>query len=492
MFLKKIFHRCCICLTLTAAVLGSSLALPMSPVQAEVPDYNAEAEARKSLPVQSNDIQGWPEGPSIGAEGAILMEADTGVILYAKNIHEPLYPASVTKILTTLIAAENCELDEVVTFSHDAVFSIPLESSRIAIDEGEELTVDQCLQAILIASANEVANALGEHIAGSMDSFVDMMNEKAKELGCVDSHFVTINGLHDDKHYTSAYDLAMIGRHFFANELLSKYASTSKLHIPPTDKQPDDIIAWSKNELYAGRPHAYDSLVGSKTGYTEAARQTLVSCAEKDGMRLICVILKEEAPSQYTDTIDLFNYGFSNFQKVNVSQTETKFQVQNTGFFYSNNDVFGNSKPILALNTEDCIVLPKTADFTDTESVISYENPEEGVVGAVTYTYHGAFVGTATIDFADENAASYEFNGEMSKKQEEITASEQQKESVIYINVKKILLTIVAVAGILILIIVIHSLINNYQFGGRRFLRRRSKRSRRNQRTRGPHSKLHF
>lgn len=492
MFLKKMLHRAGICVTLAAIMFGSSFVMPMSTVKAEVINYQEEAEARKSLPVQSNDIQGWPEGPSIGAEGAILIEADTGVILYAKNIHEHLYPASVTKILTTLIAVENCRLDEVVTFSHDAVFSIPLDSSRIAIDEGEELTVDQCLQAILIASANEVANALGEHIAGSMQGFVDMMNEKAAQLGCVDSHFVTINGLHDDNHYTSAYDLAMIGRHFFANELLSKYASTSKLHIPPAAKQPDDIIAWSKNELYTGRQYAYASLVGSKTGYTDAARNTLISCAEKDGMRLICVVLKEEAPAQYTDTVDLFNYGFSNFQKINVSQTETKFNIQNAGFFYSNNDVFGNSNPILALNPDDCIVLPKTADFADAESAISYENPEEGRVGSVTYTYHGAFVGTATIDFVDENAVSYEFDGEMSEKQEEKQNSSQTEESIIFINVKKIILSIVAIAGILILIIIIYSFINNYQFGGRRSFRRRYKRSRKNRKSRGPHSKLHF
>lgn len=496
MFFCKTFHRYAATFFLTLLLAaGSVLLIPtnllsLGTVCAETIDYKAEAEERKLLPIQSNAIAGWPGGPSIGAEGAILMEADTGVILYAKNIHERLYPASVTKLLTTLIAVENCSLDEVVTFSNEAVFSIPYDSSHIAIDPGEELTVDQCLQAILIASANEVSNGLGEHVAGSMEAFVDRMNTRAKELGCVDSNFVTINGLHDDNHYTSAYDLAMIGRHFFANELLCKYASTSKLHLPPSDKQPDDITAWSKNELYTGRLYEYEYLVGSKTGFTDTSRQTLVSCAEKDGMRLICVILKEEAPAQYTDTIDLFNYGFSNFQKINVSQMEQRFNIDNASFFYSDNDIFGNSKPILSLNTEDSIILPKTADFGDAESVISYENAPEGSVGTVTYTYHGNFVGSASIDLAEDAVTAYEFdreaNGEMTEKPETaVDASPDEK--IIFLNVRNILLIIVGIAGVIILLIFVHAFIRNYQFGGRRPRRRRRRNNRR-----GRGRDLHF
>lgn len=473
MMIRKFFNRSTFSFFVSFAVFaGSFIALPMKNVQADVIDYQAEAEARKSLPVQTNEIDGWPEGPSIGAEGAILIDADSGAILYAKNIHEHLYPASVTKILTTLIATENCALDEIVTFSHDAVFSIPYNSSNIAIDEGEELTVDQCLQAILIASANEVSNALGEHVAGSMDAFVEMMNTRAKELGCVDSHFVTINGLHDDNHYTSAYDLALIARYFFANELLCKYSSTSRLRLAPTDKQPDDITAWSKNDLFAGRTYAYEYLVGSKTGYTDTSRQTLVSCAEKDGMRLICVVLKEESPNQFTDTVDLFNYGFSNFQKVNVSESETRFQINNAEFFYSNNDIFGNSQPILSVNSEDTIILPKTADFSEAESVISYDSPEEGTIGTITYTYHGAFVGEASIDLAGGNVVSYEFDGEMTE-QEEAAAQKDENENIIFVNVKLILLCVAGGAGGIILVIMLVSFIRNYQFGTGSQLRRR-------------------
>lgn len=478
------FHKIGISLLSAALTLGCVFFVPMSPVHAEPVDYQAEAEARKGLPIQTNEIPGWPQGPAVGAEAAILMDADTGVILYAKNINERLYPASVTKLLSTLIAIEACDLNEEVTFSHDAVFSISYGSSNIAIDEGEVLTVDQCLQAILIASANEVSNALGEHAAGSMDAFVEQMNEKAAELGCTNSHFVTINGLHDDNHYTTAYDLALIGRHFFANELLCRYASTSRLYLAPTDKQPDEIVEWSKNQLFEGRTYAYEYLIGSKTGYTDTARQTLVSCAEKDGMKLICVILKEESPAQYTDTIELFNYGFGNFNKLNISEVETKYDINNAGFFYSNNDIFGNSSPILTLNAEDCLILPKTVPFSEVESVISFDSPKEGTAATVTYTYQDTFVGSASIDLADKtHYSSYEFSGEMLSGMDESVTPEED-ETIVFVNVKKIVFWIVGIAGTVIFIIIVVSLINNYQFGGRR----RRTRHRKKRRQRGPSS----
>ena len=271
-------------------------------------DFQAEEEARRALPIESNSCEEWPDGPAVGAQGAILMEAETGTILYAKNIHEELYPASVTKILTCLIGAERCQMDEDVVMSHEAVFSIPRDSSNIGLDEGEIITVEQCLYGILVASANEAANALAEHVSGSMEEFVKLMNERAKELGCQNSHFVTTNGLHDEQHYTSPYDLALIAKEFFKNELLCKMSSTPTYHIPQSPTQPDDdLYANTHNQLlFPGGKYNYEYVVGSKTGFTQDSRQTLVSCAEKDGMRLICVVMREETPHQFEDTISLF------------------------------------------------------------------------------------------------------------------------------------------------------------------------------------------
>lgn len=468
---KGFFYRCAY--ALIVCIVTSTI---FSCTSFAVPDYHAEAEARKSLPVETNSIPNWPQGPAIGAEGAILMDAHTGTILYGKNIHEKLYPASTTKILTTLIAAENCNLDEVVTFSHDAVFSVPYDGSNIGIDAGEQLTMEQCLAAILISSANEVSNAVGEHISGSMDAFALKMTERAKELGCENSNFMNANGLHNENHYTTAYDLATIGRAFFANELLCKYATTRQIHIAPTENQPDDIYANSKNQLYQTRTYAYEYLVGSKTGYTDQARQTLVSCAEKDGMKLICVIMKEESPYQYEDTLALFNYGFSNFSKINISEEETKYNINNSSFFYSENDIFGNSNPILSLDSQDYVILPNTARFDETESSISYDNVGKGEVAVITYTYQGQFVGSATLNYDTGAESSYYFNNDLTEEE----TSDKSEDNVIMVNILTVILWVVGIALLIIVLIIFYEFINSYHFSGYR--KRRSRKRRKKER----------
>ena len=204
---------------LTRAVMGiSALCLFASQgLSVSAATIKEENIARnQALAIQSNEVANWPTGPVVSAESAILMDADTGAILYAKNIHQQEYPASTTKILTTLIASERCSMDEIVDFSYDAVHDIDPGSNHIAIDPGEQLTMEECLNAILIRSANEVSFAVAEHISGTTwQDFAPIMNERAKELGCVDSNFVNPNGLPNEDHYTSAYDLAMIGRAFF-------------------------------------------------------------------------------------------------------------------------------------------------------------------------------------------------------------------------------------------------------------------------------------
>ena len=482
----------------------------------------------QSLAVQSNAVANWPTGPVISAESAILMDADTGAILYAKNIHQKEYPASTTKILTTLIASERCSMDEIVDFSYDAVHDIDPGSNHIAIEPGEQLTMEECLNAILIRSANEVSFAVAEHISGTTwQDFGDIMNERAKELGCVDSHFVNPNGLPNEDHYTSAYDLAMIGRAFFANEALCKMTMTHMLHILPSERQPDDIMEVNKMELIPGGKYAYPYLVGCKTGYTDVERSTLVSCAEKDGMKLICVVMKDENPNYYEDTISLFDYGFSNFQRVNISQTETKYNIDNAGSFYSGNDIFGNSKPILQLNQTDSITLPNTITFWDAVSTISYDNTEPGQAAVITYTYNDVVLGTASIDFTASEKGSSVFGDETTGTTDgaEATAATQEPDStgatqptegaaadepagegggiptatqptasgeedtasggpaVIFINVIKVFFWILGIAAAIFLVLLTRAFIKNYHFAHRstrltwRFGRRR-KRSR--------------
>lgn len=416
-----------------------------------------EAEERRELPIQTNQIENWPAGPEVSAQSAILLEANTGIILYAKNIDERLYPASTTKLMTCLLAAENCKMDETVTFSRNAVFSIEPGSSNIGIDENQAMPMEECLYGILSASANEVANAVAEHVAGSMDGFAKMMNEKAAELGCKNTHFVNAHGLHDQNHYTSAYDLAIIAKAFFQNDLLAKIGNTASHHFLPTDTQPDDFYSRNKHKLITGEI-SYEGIRGGKTGFTSDARQTLVTCAEKNGMKLICVVMKEESPDQFYDTIKLFDYGFTNFSPVNVKENETNYSIQNANFFNVSNDIFGNSDPILVLNPDSYLIMPKTAVFDDLDSRISYDTLTEKQVAVINYYYHDAYVGTATVDLAEDSGISYEFTHTADAAEE----NQIKQPAMIIVNIKTILIAVISVAALLIVICVIHAFVRNY------------------------------
>ena len=255
-YIKKCRHTI-ICAALTFSVLIGGFLGNSITARATLEELEAAADAHKLLPVQSNEIDNWPIGPAISAESAILMDADTGVILYAKDIHKKSYPASTTKLLTCLIAMERGNLDDMVPFSHEAVFTVPVGGSNMGMDEGESITLEEALYGILVASANEVANAVGEYISGSIEDFISDMNERAAQLGCTDSHFMNTNGLHDDNHYTSAYDLALISSRFFQNEMLCKIGNTSRYHFEATATQPDDFYKNNKHRLIneIGRAH---------------------------------------------------------------------------------------------------------------------------------------------------------------------------------------------------------------------------------------------
>lgn len=461
----------------TSGIFSLSAVIPITAFAAPASAAEAQEQqtARMELPVQSNQIENWPEGPAIGAEGAILLEANTGVILYAKNIHEKLYPASTTKLMTCLLAVEHCSLDEIVTFSHDAIFSLETGSSNIGIDEGQAMPVEECLYGILVASANEVANAVAEHVAGSQEAFADMMNEKARELGCTDTHFVNPHGLFSEDHYTSAYDLALIARAFFQNELLSKIGNTPSYHFTATADQPDDFVVKNKHQLITG-DISYEGIKGGKTGYTDESRQTLVTCAEKNGMKLICVVMKEESPDQFNDTVKLLDYGFSNFVVTNVAENETRYNIDNTGFFHTSYDIFGNSEPILSLNQDSYLILPKTVDFEELVSEISYDTAAENEVARIHYYYHDTYVGTALVDLTSKKHVTYDFDSQSLNSGTLLSSSTESAElDIIFINIKIVLLIIVMIAVLLIIIFIIWDIMTNYAFVSNRRTQKRRK-----------------
>lgn len=347
----------------------------------------------------------WPQGPSIFAEAAIVMEASTGLILYEKNMNDIHYPASITKILTALLVIENSSPGEVVTFSHDAVFKVDLDSSRIGIDVGEQLTIQQCLYGILLESANEVSYAAAEHVAGSIPAFTQMMNDRAKEIGCLNTNFVNPHGLPDDEHYTTAYDMALITREALKNETFRKITGTRTYQIPPTNKQSETRYLRNHHKFILKHDYIYDGTIGGKTGYTSKAKFTLVTVAKRGDLELICVILRDDTSKhQYEDTIKLLDFGFNNFSIYPIYELENPSIVKESPFFTRYNYMLDFSNTSIKTDEKGYLVLPNTASFKDAKKEVSFYPEAEikegsNVIGRISYTYDGMYVGGADILF---------------------------------------------------------------------------------------------
>ncbi len=256
------------------------------------------------------------------ADSAILIDAVTGDILYGKEIDKKEYPASITKLMTVLLALENCDMNEKITFSDEAVFSIEPGSSHIAINPDEEITIEQALYAIMLQSANEVSNGVAEHIDGSLDKFAEHMTKRAKELGAKNTNFVNANGLHDENHYTTAYDMALIAQELLKYPQFKQILSSTYYEIPPTNKQTETRYLHGQTQLI--KPSSsfyYENCEGGKTGFTDQARNTLVSYAKNDNIEVISVVLHSTGYGEYTDTIQLFDYGLKNFKTVEICKS---------------------------------------------------------------------------------------------------------------------------------------------------------------------------
>ena len=345
----------------------------------------------------------WPDdAPSVNSKAAIVMEASTGAILYSKNIHDTFYPASITKILTSLIAIENSSLGETVTFSKKAIFDVDLDSSRIGIDVDEKLTMEQSLYGIMLESANEVAYGIAEHISGDVDSFAKLMNAKATELGCTDSNFVNPHGLPDPNHYTSAYDMALISRAAINNKTFREITGTRTYVIPPTNIQ-EETRYLANHHKFIKNENAFEGCIGGKTGYTTKANYTLVTFAERNGVTLISVILNcDSIQNEYSDTSNLLNYGFDNYTLYNIAQMEEPNSVDTSPLFTKYSSLFSDTNSRLEVSPNGNIVLPNTATYTEakkeiTLSPISSVVAGENVIGSIIYTYEGNCVGSADI-----------------------------------------------------------------------------------------------
>ena len=337
----------------------------------------------------------WPRlSEEITAGAAILMDVDTGTILYKKNINTPYYPASITKILTTLIAVENSRMDEKVTFSRDSVYKT--EGSGIWRDVGEVMTMEQCLYAVMLESANECAYAVAEHISGSMSKFIKLMNERAKSIGCTSSKFMNPHGLPDEKHVVTAKDMALIARAAYENETFRSICGTKRYTIPPTNKHSESTYMVNHHKMLYPKDtdaYLYDYCMGGKTGYTNAAGNTLVTYAQKDGMTLLAVILNGSSPQYWNETRALFDFGFENFNLCNVSE----YFEADESYDEEKYDTLNTNDPYAQIDPQARIILPKTVNFNKAVMKINYENLPDDVLAQLKYTYGKRSIGTADV-----------------------------------------------------------------------------------------------
>lgn len=357
----------------------------------------------------------WPSDTGIESEAGIVMDADSGAVLFGQNIHVQKAPASITKILTALVVIENSSLDDTVTFSHDAVYNVEDGSgNKNAIEEGDTLSVRDCLYLLLMRSSNQAANALAEHVGGSRDGFVKMMNEKTAELGCENSHFANPSGLNDDTQLTSVYDMALIASAAYKNDTLLTISKDKSYRLPATKNNPDGVTIQPEHKLLittdTESPNYYPYAVAGKTGYTSIAGQTLVTYAIKDDRRQIAVTMKSTQATHYQDTIALLDFGFLRFENVNISENETAYTSGDQPVQIGDNSYQPSD---LSMDTSAVITIPKDASFADAEKTVVTDLPEDAPQGAVallSYKYNDRKIGQVYLISA--SAAEAAANGE--------------------------------------------------------------------------------
>jgi len=250
--------------------------------------------------------------PVVSADSVVLMDATTGTVLYEKNKNSAYPPASTTKIMTILLVLEKCNLSDVVTVSRKAEMT---DGSKIYLSEGEKISVKELLYGLILASANDCAVALAEHISGSTEKFAVLMNEKATSLGCKNTNFVNPNGLYDVNHKTSAYDLALIMQELTKHEQYKTMSTTPSYIMAPTNKSVAKRPLWNGNRLiHKGDQYYYENCEGGKTGYTVQSQHSYIAVASKNGQKLIVALVHDSKKTFFPDSAKLLNYGFDNFE----------------------------------------------------------------------------------------------------------------------------------------------------------------------------------
>lgn len=354
-----------------------------APVPKETGEEEENTKKAYEMKVESNELTGWPTGPQTYGEAGIVMEAESGAILYSKNIDGKAYPASITKILTALVALENKNVEDKITITQESIDFLEYGDAHIGLTPGEEITLNDALYALLLASANEVAYAIGANTGEGYDWFLQQMNTRAKELGAVNSHFVNTNGLQNTEHYTTARDMALITRELLLNHKeFSDISQTKEYRIPATNLVSEERVFQQKHQMFYDWCESYDSrVVAGKTGYTDDALNTLVTCADDGNMKLICVVLKTHGRNVYPNTKNLLDYGYDNFRKVEIAGKE-------------------KSEDIESMEEGAYVVLPSGIEFESLKMEL-VPDEENASTGTAVYTYEGNPVGSVKVAFSE-------------------------------------------------------------------------------------------
>ena len=391
--------------TVAAALVVVMMTALAGNVQAD--DTMTFEEARQAsydtIP-DTNNIQGWPQGPQVYGNSAIVMDMNSGAVLYGKKVDDQHYPASITKLLTALVALENSKLDDEVYFSEDSVSFLEPGDASIGMTPGEILSMNDALYGMLLASANEVSYAIAEStgklMGGGYNTFIQAMNDRAVELGCTGSHWTNANGLHNEQHYTTAHDMALIASAVYQFEEFRTVTQTLNYTISPTNLvgesrtfQQNHKMLWPENYNY------YEYCTGGKTGYTDQSRTTLVTMADNGNMQLVAVLLQDDG-DVYADTRAMFDYVFSNFSKVPLKDKAKAEGVSS----YEDENAY--------------VLLPAGIDFSSLDSEITITDKKEGA-GKVTYFYEGQNVGSAEVSLTPEyvkEQTGYDITPQITKK----------------------------------------------------------------------------
>ena len=358
---------------------------------AETPDENGHYSVEYTHDVipETNKLPKWPQGPLINSESAILMDMDTGEILYSKSPYKEQYPASITKLLTVLVALDYVQPDDTVEISQASIDFLKAGDAHIAMQPGEIISMEDALYAVLFASANEVSYAVAENVGkkylnGGYDEFIQKMNEKSEEIGCKNSHWVNANGLHNEEHYTSAYDMALIGAEIYKYPFFNEMMEGFEHVIPPTNLVDEQRVFQQHHKMtWKNGKYYYENCRGGKTGYTDDAQTTLVTLADDGERKFVAVLLYDRGGQAYNQTRELFDYGYGQFSKIDPEDVDFNEDIEKFA------------------DTGAGLSLPKGIEFDKLDSTLHADPDNEGM-GSVTYTYNKNPMGTFNVKLTDD------------------------------------------------------------------------------------------